>query len=75
MLYLTGYAQTLFDHRGILWEGEAFLEKPCGPAELLEAVSLLLFDRLAPTSVTADTADGFPFALHGRTKNPPGDVV
>src|SRR5882672_4073140 len=48
VLYLTGYPQTLFDHRGMLWEGEAFLEKPCSPAELREAVSLLLFDHLVP---------------------------
>jgi CheY-like chemotaxis protein len=45
----TGYSQSLFDTRSVLWEGEAFLEKPCSPAALLEGVSLLLFDRTAPS--------------------------
>lgn len=36
VLYFTGFSQTLFDNRGMLWEGEAFLEKPSSPAALLE---------------------------------------
>jgi CheY-like chemotaxis protein len=76
VLYFTGYSQTLFTNRGLLWEGEAFLEKPCGPAALLEGVSLLLFGRLAPASATLPTPPtGFRSLFHGRTKNPPRDVV
>lgn len=41
VLYFTGYGDRLFDEKGTMWEDEAFLEKPCGPKALLEAVSLL----------------------------------
>jgi len=41
VLYYTGYCDRLFDDKGLMWEDEAFLEKPCGPKALLEAVSLL----------------------------------
>lgn len=42
VLYLTGFSDRLFDERIVLWEREAFLEKPCSIAELTEAVSLLV---------------------------------
>jgi two-component system cell cycle sensor histidine kinase/response regulator CckA len=42
VLYLTGYSDTIFSERTMLWKDEAFLEKPCSLAALLEAVSLLL---------------------------------
>jgi two-component system cell cycle sensor histidine kinase/response regulator CckA len=45
-LFLSGYVDQLFDKRPHLWEGEAFLEKPFTPKALLEAVSLLLYERL-----------------------------
>jgi len=41
VLYYTGFCDRLFDDKGTMWEDEAFLEKPCGPKGLLEAVSLL----------------------------------
>jgi hypothetical protein len=50
VLYLTGYADQLFDEREMLWQDEAFLDKPCTANGLLESVSLLLFGRLAPPS-------------------------
>ena len=31
VLYLTGFSQALFAQKSTLWEGEAFLEKPCSP--------------------------------------------
>jgi two-component system, cell cycle sensor histidine kinase and response regulator CckA len=43
VLYLTGYSDRLFEERTVLWEHEAFLEKPVSVKGLLEAVSLLLF--------------------------------
>jgi hypothetical protein len=43
---LSGYVDQLFEKRPYLWEGEAFLEKPFTPKALLEAVSLLLHERL-----------------------------
>ena len=76
VLYLTGYSQALFDNRTLLWEGEAFLEKPSSPSELLEGVSMILFNRTAPT------AAGLPrqmaamrSLLGGLAKNPGRDVV
>jgi len=41
VLYYTGYSDRLFDEKGMLWEDEAFVEKPSGSKGLLEAVSLL----------------------------------
>jgi two-component system cell cycle sensor histidine kinase/response regulator CckA len=41
VLYLTGFSDRLFSERKTLWEGEAFLEKPCTPKGLLEAVSMI----------------------------------
>jgi CheY-like chemotaxis protein len=45
VLYLTGHADDLFDAKGQLWAGEAYLEKPFTRAALREAVALLLFER------------------------------
>jgi CheY-like chemotaxis protein len=42
VLYLTGFADSLFKNKEVLWDGEAYLEKPCTINGLLEAVSLLL---------------------------------
>jgi two-component system cell cycle sensor histidine kinase/response regulator CckA len=43
ILYFTGFSDRLFDERHVLWEGEAFVEKPVTVQGLREAVSLLLF--------------------------------
>lgn len=43
VLFITGYADALFDQCSQLWDGEAFLEKPFSRTGLLEAASLLLF--------------------------------
>ena len=53
VLYLTGFTQALFKSRGVLWEGEAFLEKPCSPKLLLEGVSMILFDRVMSATASA----------------------
>jgi two-component system cell cycle sensor histidine kinase/response regulator CckA len=45
VLFITGYADDLFEERSQLWDGEAFLEKPFSRKGLLEAASLLLFGR------------------------------
>ena len=42
VLYLTGFADLLFKNKELLWDGEAYLEKPCTIGGLLEAVSLLV---------------------------------
>jgi hypothetical protein len=48
VLYLTGYSETLFSKKSTLWDGEAFLEKPCSIKAINQAVALLLFGRLEP---------------------------
>jgi CheY-like chemotaxis protein len=42
VLYVTGNIDRLLDARSLVWEGEAFLDKPFTANGLLEAVSLLL---------------------------------
>jgi two-component system, cell cycle sensor histidine kinase and response regulator CckA len=55
VLYLTGFADVLFQVRPILWENEAFLEKPFTDHGLLEAVSLLLSGHVRqPSSLRSD---------------------
>ena len=49
VLYLTGYADILFQVRPILWANEAFLEKPFTDHGLLEAVSLLVYGHVRQT--------------------------
>jgi two-component system, cell cycle sensor histidine kinase and response regulator CckA len=47
VLYVTGFADQLFDERDEqLWAEEAFLDKPCTVQGLREAVSLLLHGRI-----------------------------
>jgi CheY-like chemotaxis protein len=46
VLYVTGYIDRLMDERRVLWEREAFLDKPFNPVGLLEAVSLILYGTL-----------------------------
>jgi two-component system cell cycle sensor histidine kinase/response regulator CckA len=43
VLYVSGVVDRLLDARPMLWEGEAYLEKPFTPAGLEEAVSLLYY--------------------------------
>ena len=48
VLYVSGYVDRLLNERPLLWEGEAFLEKPFTFEGLSQAVSLLLFGTLKP---------------------------
>jgi CheY-like chemotaxis protein len=45
ILYVTRSVDKLFEARGALWTGEAYLEKPFTTTGLLEAVSVLLYGR------------------------------
>ena len=65
VLYLTAYCDQLFKAKVTLWQDEAFLDKPCTVRGVLEAVSLLLFDRL-PTECPTATLE-FP---HGSATEP-----
>jgi CheY-like chemotaxis protein len=57
VLYFTGYADHLFAERKVLWNDEAFLEKPVTDQELSEAVALLLFGRISESTPPAPAAD------------------
>lgn len=58
VLYVTGHIDQLMDVRPVLWEGEAFLEKPFSSAALLEAVALLLYGTLKKPLSRPATAPG-----------------
>jgi two-component system cell cycle sensor histidine kinase/response regulator CckA len=47
VLYLTGYADRLFDAKDRMWEYEAYLDKPFSQKALHEAVALLMTGRLS----------------------------
>jgi CheY-like chemotaxis protein len=49
VLYLTGYSDQLFRDKTTLWQDEAYLEKPCTIAGLLQAVSLITIGHVEPT--------------------------
>src|SRR5712692_8570545 len=55
VLYLTGYSDCLFKQKSVLWEDEAFLDKPCNVTGLLQAVSLLLFGQFQPAAEAASS--------------------
>lgn len=46
VLYVTGNIDRLLDARSLVWEGEAFLDKPFTAKGLLEAVSQLMTGRI-----------------------------
>jgi two-component system cell cycle sensor histidine kinase/response regulator CckA len=48
VLYLTGFSEDLFRNRRVLWDREAFLDKPASPDAILEAVRLLLDPPAVP---------------------------
>ncbi len=60
VLYLSGHADQLFAEKMTLWEGEAFLDKPCEVAALLEAASLLVHDRVPTPAAAPSAAEGEP---------------
>jgi DNA-binding response OmpR family regulator len=47
ILYVTGFADTLFQDLQELGEGESFIEKPFGTEGLLEATRLLMFGHIS----------------------------
>jgi two-component system, cell cycle sensor histidine kinase and response regulator CckA len=76
VLYVTGFSQSLFETRGVLWAGEAFLDKPFAPAGLLEAVSQLLYDRVAPSVPGLPQPGGVLRSMFvALARNPRRDVV
>jgi CheY-like chemotaxis protein len=55
VLYVTAHIDRLLDAQSIIWDGEAFLDKPFTAAGLIEAVTLLLTGSLsAPPQTIAN---------------------
>ena len=57
VLYVTGFADTLFKGVNELGEGESFIEKPFGAEGLLEAARLLMFGHISDGQQPADKRD------------------
>jgi DNA-binding response OmpR family regulator len=57
VLYVTGFADTLFTGVNELGPGESFIEKPFGAEGLLEATRLLMFGQIAMAEPPQDKRD------------------
>lgn len=57
VLYVTGFADTLFKDLTELGEGESFIEKPFGTDGLLEATRLLMFGQISDEKPAGDKRD------------------
>ncbi len=57
VLYVTGFADTLFAGVNELDDGESFIEKPFGAEGLLEAVRLLMFGQISDGEAQPDKRD------------------
>ena len=57
VLYVTGFADTLFKDLTELGEGESFIEKPFGTDGLLEATRLLMFGQISEEKEPDDKRD------------------
>lgn len=57
VLYVTGFADTLFKGLAELGEGESFIEKPFGTDGLLEASRLLMFGHISDDQPPVDKRD------------------
>jgi CheY-like chemotaxis protein len=57
VLYLTGFRDSVFEAKGSLWADEAFLDKPCTPEGLREAVALLVFGRVRDAATRSAAAN------------------
>ena len=51
ILFVTGFADTLFNSQPMLWENQAYLDKPFTQRGLLEAVSLLMHGDMRRAAV------------------------
>jgi len=57
VLYVTGFADTLFKDLTELIDGESFIEKPFGTDGLLEATRLLMFGQISDEAPPDDKRD------------------
>jgi FixJ family two-component response regulator len=68
VLYVTGFADTLFKGVKELGEGESFIEKPFGTDGLLEATRLLMFGHIAEGPEPPDKHDDQSEWADGRLR-------
>ena len=57
VLYVTGFADSLFTGINELGPAESFIEKPFGADGILEATRLLMFGQISNVATQADTRD------------------
>jgi CheY-like chemotaxis protein len=57
VLYVTGFADSLFTGINELGPAESFIEKPFGADGILEATRLLMFGQISNAATQADTRD------------------
>ena len=69
VLYVTGFADTLFKDVTELGEGESFIEKPFGTDGLLEATRLLMFERISEGQEESDKRDNQDEWADGRLRS------
>jgi CheY-like chemotaxis protein len=68
VLYVTGFADTLFKGVAELGDGESFIEKPFGAEGLLEATRLLMFGHIADGEPFPDKRDQAGEFTDGRLR-------
>ena len=68
VLYVTGFADTLFKGVKELGEGESFIEKPFGTDGLLEATRLLMFGHISDGQEPPDKHDDQSEWADGRLR-------
>jgi DNA-binding response OmpR family regulator len=68
VLYVTGFADTLFQDLQELGEGESFIEKPFGTDGILEATRLLMFGHISDGQQQADRRDADDEWADGRLR-------
>ena len=71
VLYVTAYTDQLFKDRALLWEGEAFLDKPFTPTGLLEAVSLARWNTIDPPPPKTFSLRHLWDQVKNRSRRPP----
>lgn len=68
VLYVTGFADTLFQDLQELGDGESFIEKPFGTDGILEATRLLMFGHISDGRQQTDRRDGDDEWADGRLR-------
>jgi two-component system cell cycle sensor histidine kinase/response regulator CckA len=57
-LYITGYSDRLFEDEAVMWDNDAFTDKPCSMQALLQAVALLWSQGASTATITQSVSRG-----------------